>query len=449
MDRIEALLASVHRLAGSLDIKKYDLSGRVSEDISVSVQGGRVDQMSASDSIVVLVRVWHPSGAVGVASTSDISEGGLETALAMAREVSTQAPREDAPIFSPEATAALAEVEMPQALEPVTAGLLAETLLRVEQRVLSAHPAMQSIPYNGLSQQATTSFYLHSEGATRRQKAARCSLYLYPKAEEVGRRGRMGNAVRQAASFLGLDIDGCVEESVQKVLSHLDYEKIPSGRYGVVFSPSAILALLGAFSNLWNARHILDQKSLSRPEDIGKQIASPCLSLSDYPLHPYNIRMPLFDGEGTPTRKTPIISDGQLVSFLHCANTAMVMGQPLTGHAVVGARVSVDAHYLHLQRAKSAASELSLESTDDLVYVDKLTALHAGTQALQGSFSLPFDGWRYQRGERRSIEAATVAGDILPMLKQIVHISHQEKALPSGAAADVWVEELSIAGSES
>ncbi|MCB9644014.1 MAG: TldD/PmbA family protein [Myxococcales bacterium] len=449
MDQVDALLATAHQLAGRLELKKYDISGKVSRDVSVSAEKGSVDQISASDSTNVLVRVWHPSGAVGVTVTSDISENGLEAAFAMARDVSAQAPKEDAPIFSPEAMADLADVATPEPSEPVSPGVLVDAILSIEDRVMSAHPAIKAIPYNGLVQQAVTSFYCHSEGAARRKDGAHCYVYLYPKAEEEGRAPRMGHSTKLSTSFGKLDIDGCIEESVNRVLSHLAYEKIPSGKYTTVFSPHAILSLLGAFSNLWNARSILDKKSLSKAEDLGASIASPLLSLSDHPHHPKNTLMPLFDGEGTPTRHTPILQAGKLVSFLQCANTAQAMQQPLTGHAVMGARVGVSSHFLHLQRAEGAeCAPRRLEDAEDIVYVDKVTALHAGVQALQGSFSLPFDGWRYQGGKRSSIEAATVAGDILDLLKQIVYISDEEVVIPSGAAADTWVEGLSITGSE-
>jgi PmbA protein len=34
-----------------------------------------------------------------------------------------------------------------------------------------------------------------------------------------------------------------------------------------------------------------------------------------------------------------------------------------------------------------------LETAENVVLIDSLQALHAGVNSLQGSFSLPFDGW--------------------------------------------------------
>jgi PmbA protein len=80
------------------------------------------------------------------------------------------------------------------------------------------------------------------------------------------------------------------------------------------------------------------------------------------------------------------------------------------------------------------------------VWIDSLSALHAGVKASQGSFSLPFDGWLVKNGAVRSVEAATVAGDIRTLLKAIVGFEGEAKITPDGLCPLVWVEGLSITG---
>ncbi len=80
------------------------------------------------------------------------------------------------------------------------------------------------------------------------------------------------------------------------------------------------------------------------------------------------------------------------------------------------------------------------------MWIDSLSALHAGVKASQGSFSLPFDGWLLRNGERRSIEAATVAGDIRQVLRSIVGFEGEPLITPDGLCPHVWIEGLSITG---
>ena len=78
--------------------------------------------------------------------------------------------------------------------------------------------------------------------------------------------------------------------------------------------------------------------------------------------------------------------------------------------------------------------------------IDELSALHSGIKASQGSFSLPFDGWIVNEGKKTSIEAATVAGDILILLNSIVKIENEQIVTHQGISPYIWVENISITG---
>ncbi|MEO0867742.1 MAG: TldD/PmbA family protein, partial [Cyanobacteria bacterium J06642_11] len=366
-------------------------------------------------------------------------------ALKTASEASAFGATENIPDFSPEATAPLPEVDVALA-EPVPVGSMIDQLVKAEQALLNAHDAIAAVPYNGIAQNAVEHFYVNSDGAQRSEERTSASVYLYTKTEQEGRKPRSGSAVRIGIGPETLDVDGCLQEATDKTLSHLDYQKIDSGKYRVVFSPEAVLSLMRAFGNLYNAQSILDKRSLSTPESLNTAIASPLLSVYDDALHTGNISPETFDGEGTPTRRLSIIDKGVLTNFLHSAGTAKRMGAKPTGHASIGAKVSVGSNFLHITQGDPADTSYDLETADNVILIDELQALHAGVNALQGSFSLPFDGWLIKNGQRTSIESATVAGDFREVLKSIIYVSPEEKVTPSGVAPHVWVDGLSITG---
>jgi PmbA protein len=212
--------------------------------------------------------------------------------------------------------------------------------------------------------------------------------------------------------------------------------------------------LIGAFSSLFNARAVLDGVSLSSRNSLGQSLAVPFLSIADNGLHPGNIGASNFDGEGTPTRRLSLVEGGVLQNFLHSEATARAFGVAPTGHAGLGAKVSVGPDWFEIGATPGAAGAAlgldrlaaSSQGGAGLVLIDSLSALHAGVKASQGSFSLPFDGWLLQGGEARSIEAATVAGDIRSLLKAIVGFEGEAKVTPDGLCPHVWVEGLSITG---
>lgn len=442
---IEEIASSAKAGADKLGIRKFDIYGATVDETSVKVDQGEPDQVKASNRSSVTVRVWNENNTMGVTSTTDVDPNGLELALKTAYEASFFGVKENVPDFSPEATAPIEAIAKEPA-EPAPVSDLLDKLIGAEKALIEVHPAIAGVPYNGLAQRLSDRFYLNSDGAMRREARSTASIYLYSKTEEEGKKPRSGGAFRLSRSVTELDVDGCLKETAEKTISHLNYQKIPTGKYRVVFSPEAFLSLLGAFSNLFNAQSILDRQSLSTPESLGTQIASPLLSVCDDALHPKNPAPITFDGEGTPTRRIPLITNGVLSSFIHSAGTAKRMNAQPTGHASIGAKVTISPNFYHVFAGEAAEQNYSLETAENVVLIDDVQALHAGVKALQGSFSLPFDGWLVNKGERVSIESATVAGDFLDLLKSIIYVEQEEHLTASGVCPYIWVDELSITG---
>ncbi|MCP9774405.1 TldD/PmbA family protein [Cyanobium sp. WAJ14-Wanaka] len=444
-----SLRGRLEALAQSNGISRWDLGASCSTDTSVQVDRGEAKQMKGAQRSAITVRVWNGDGLVGITSTSDLSEPGLAKALAGARDASAFGNPDDIPAFSPLATAPLAPLEQP-IQEPISILTMLETLKGAEAKLLDSHAAIGTVPYNGLAQRSSERIYLNSDGACRQQKLTTASLYLYARAEETGRKPRSAGAVRLAYGAGSLDIEGCIQEAAERTISHLNYRPIETGHYTCVFSPEAFLDLIGAFSSLFNARAIIDGVSLSNQESVGEQLAVPFLSITDNGLNPGNVGASAFDGEGTPTAALALLEAGVIRNFLHSEATARHFGVNPTGHAGMGAKVSVGADWFEIGPTPgSGGGQQGLNQNQHqspLVVIDSLSALHAGVKASQGSFSLPFDGWLIKDGEKHSIEAATVAGDIRTLLKSLVGFEGAAKVTPDGLCPQVWAEGLSITG---
>ncbi len=445
MSSVSEIASSAEAIARQLGIEKYDIYGSTVDETSVQVDTGEPKQVKASNRSSVIVRVWNADNTLGVTSTTDVDAKGLELALKTAYEASFFGAKENIPDFSPEATAPIPDATAEKA-ESAPVNQLIHTLAGVERKLLDSHEAIVGVPYNGLAQRSVDKFYVNSQGARRTDARAYTSLYLYSKTQQEGKKPRSAGAFRINRSLDQLDLEGCVQEAAEKTISHLNYQKIKTGKYRVVFSAEAFLSLLGAFSNLFNAQSVLDKQSLSTPDSLGEAIASPLLSVSDDALHPANVAEVRFDGEGTPTRRVSLISKGKLSGFLHSAGTAKRLNAQPTGHANIGAKVTVSPHFYHVFSEVEPEATYSLDTAENVVLIDDLSALHAGVNALQGSFSLPFDGWLVNHGEKVSIDSATIAGDIRDLLKAIVYVEPEAELTPSGVCPRIWIEGLSITG---
>ena len=435
--------------AKNLNIKKWDFGASFSNDFSVQIDRGVAKQLKASQKQVLTLRVWNDNDLVGITTTSDLSEVGLQKALFQANLASEYGNKNEKTDFSPLSKDPIKSL-ITKDKNPAGIKKLLKVLRIAEISLLKKHVAIKSIPYNGLSESFFKRVYANSEGASRSYQNSQAALYLYARAEEKNKKPRSSGAVKIGYSLGDIDVDSCINEAAEKTISHLNYSPIQTGKYKICFSPEAFLTLLNAFSSMFNARSILDGVSISSKDSLGEVVSNPSLNLYDDGLHEENISSVPFDGEGTPTKKICIINEGILKNFIHSELTARIFKTNPTGHAGLGSKVSVSPDWLVVERSNNHSS---LDSNlthkrylEKYIYIEELNAIHAGVKASQGSFSLPFDGWLINNGEKISIESATVAGDFKTLLKNIVNIETDQITTTNGISPHVWIKELSITG---
>ena len=431
------------------NIIKWDIGASSSRDISVQVQNGNAKQLKGSQRNSMTLRVWNNNNQVGITSTSDLTNKGIEKAMKGAIEASFFGNENESPEFSSLAKSPIKEINSRLNKDHGIDELLT-ILKKAERQLIDTHKSIDSVPYNGLSESHIERIYINSDGANRYMKLSQASIYLYAKAQEENKKPRSAGGISIKPNLEQLDINSCIKETSTKLISHLNYKAIQTKKYLICFTPEAFLQLISAFSSMFNARSIIDGLSLMNKDSLGKQIAVKSLNISDEGLHPENVGAFSFDGEGTPTQNINLIESGVLKNLLHSEATARKFGVNPTGHAGLGAKVSVSPDWLVISKSEGAKDKdksLSIKNTiNEYILIDELSALHSGVKASQGSFSLPFDGWIVNDGKKSSIEAATVAGDILKVLNSIVNIENEQIITHQGISPYVWVENISITG---
>ena len=445
----ETLIQLLEKYSKESEISKWDVGASSSRDLSVQVQQGTAKQLKGSQRNSMTLRVWNKNNKVGITSTSDLTNNGIKKAMKGAIQASLFGNEKDSPDFSSLAKSPLNVVSKDQSKYHSIDELL--TILKAaEKKLIETHKSIDSVPYNGLSESFLERVYINSDGANRYMKLSQSSIYLYAKAQQTNKKPRSAGGVRVNSNLEQLDIDSCIKETSKKLISHLNYKSIETKKYLICFTPESFLQLISAFSSMFNARSIIDGVSLMNKDSIGKQIAVRNLNISDEGLHPENVGAFSFDGEGTPTQNIDLVKSGVLKNLIHSEATARKFGVNPTGHAGLGAKVSVSPDWLVVSKCETEIDneqDLSVKNTlKEYILIDELSALHSGVKASQGSFSLPFDGWIVNNGIKASIDAATVAGDILEVLNSIVKIEKNQIVTHQGISPYIWVENISITG---
>jgi PmbA protein len=229
-----------------------------------------------------------------------------------------------------------------------------------------------------------------------------------------------------------------------RAVRRLGSRKINTTEVPVIFDPenaaSLIRALAGAASgpSLYRrASFLLDR--------LGTTIAAPRVTVVDDGLIPGALGSRPFDGEGLATRRTVLVREGVLESYLLDSYSARKLGLTSTHHAVRdGSGVTVATTNLMLLAGPSTPAEL-IASVKRGLYVTELIGF--GVNAVTGDYSRGAVGLWIENGElTHPVEEVTVAGNLLEMFTRIEGIGNDLTLRDRTAAPTLLIGRMVVAG---
>jgi PmbA protein len=185
----------------------------------------------------------------------------------------------------------------------------------------------------------------------------------------------------------------------------------------------------------------------------GDEIADGALALVDDATDPGGPSSAPFDGEGSPSRRTPLIGDGRLLTYLFDARTARKAGRATTGNASRGSYRSppaVGTTNLILEPGEEELEGLFRTAGDGL-FVTDVAGLHSGVNPVSGTFSVGATGRLIEGGEAGApVRELTIASDLVSMLQAVEKVGSQARWVPFGGSVNappILVSEMAISGS--
>jgi PmbA protein len=133
----------------------------------------------------------------------------------------------------------------------------------------------------------------------------------------------------------GVDLDRLVDDLSRRLTWCETIVELKPGTMPVLFSPEGALVLWGPLASALNGKTVMQETSPLR-EKLGQTILDPRISLTDDGLLPGASGSSRFDDEGLPRRRTALIEEGVLKSFVHDLETARATGQEPTGNGERG-----------------------------------------------------------------------------------------------------------------
>ena len=415
------------------------------KELSIEVRDGRVETMKLAGETGLGLRLML-GGQVGFAYTSDLNAGPLDDVVgqALANAAGTSG---DPHRVLPEPTATYPRLDLyDPAIKNASVEEKIELARTMEREARAYDPRVKIIENSSYADAEVEVVLVNSLGARLSYKGAYCGIYLSLVAGE-GDDSQTGFALDYRLDFNNLDAGRVGKEAARRAVRMLGARPVATGKVPVVFEPYVATGFLGLLSPALSAEAVQKGRSLFAGK-VGVRVASDLINIADDGALPGGIASTPFDGEGVPTSRTGLISNGILNGYLHNTYTASKDGVTSTGNGVRGSFKStpeVGSTNFFIEAGKSSPDEI-ISGIKSGFYVTEVMGMHTANP-ISGDFSLGAAGLWIENGRIASpVRGVAMAGNILDLLKNVEAVGSDLTFFGGRGSPTLLIKEMSISG---
>ena len=300
-----------------------EVSVRFTDASLTRFANNEIHQNVAERSAAVSVRVgvgrrW------GTASTNDLSDGGVQKAVAQASEIAQALPDSDRylPLLAPATTPSVGSYDIDTAeYGPMQRAAEVRTIIgKAAGAGLTAAGAFRTGAH-GTAVANSEGLFVYHAGTTADLMA------VVMDDDASGHAGQLSTRVGD------IDAEAVADEAAAKAIAGRAPRSLPPGDYEVVLEEFAVSDMLDFLGYVGFGGLAVEEGRSFMSGRLGEAVMGPNVSIGDDPLDPAGIPRP-FDAEGAPARQVDLVRDGAAVSPVHDRFTAAKAGAETTGHAL-------------------------------------------------------------------------------------------------------------------
>lgn len=296
---------------------------------------------------------------------------------------------------------------------------------------------------SGFSASEGRSLIINSNGVSIEDEGTGFGIGLSVTMQKDGQIATAYNS--QSSRFFDLDGEKLAIEVCDLAKKSLNSKPVETNDYDVVLDYYAATGLLQTFINAFNGENVMRGRSILK-DKMGLEIANPHMSLVDNPLLEKGMCTAKCDGEGSISKKTELIKNGVLNSFIYDIYTANKAGVETTSNGLRGS-------YLTTPMIAPTNLELKFNEMKDLNEIGKgvLTTSVLGAHTanpISGDFSVEAsNAFKIENGELTdSISKAMISGNIFEIMKKVEGIESEVKQYGSFIIPKLLVHDLRVVG---
>jgi PmbA protein len=450
---LENLVADVVAQAMRAGASDAEAVAREGDEFSVNVRMGQVETLKESGSRALGLRVFLGKRSAST-STSDLTPEGIrrlvEGALALARvtEEDPFAGLADAEEFG----AAPGDLHLYfDDVYSLPGPERIEWARRAEAAAMAADKRIANSDGGSFDAATGRRAMANSRGFAGSYRTSYAGVSAAPLAvDERGQMQRDGwwSSARSLALLEPPESVGA--EAARRALRRLGARRVPTQRAPIVFAPETARSLIGSVFEavsgdaVWRGASYLAGK-------LGQTIAAPSVTIVDdnlmlLPTGAGGFGTSPFDGEGLPSRRTVVVENGVLRSYLLNTYAARKLGMKSTHNASRGlaGAPGVGAGNLFLLPGTLSPEQIIGDVKQGL-YVTGLMGF--GVNTVTGDYSRGATGLWIENGQlTHAVEEVTIAGNLGEMLRNVAAIGNDLIFRGAVASPTLRIDGMTIAG---
>jgi len=432
------------RKRGATEADVMVVDGR---NLSVQVRLSAVDRLTKAREKRLGLRVFFGKRSAST-STSDFSSASLDRLVSDTCALA-QAVAEDPVSGLPEGgvyATDLPNLDLYDATELGTDEHIA-LAKRAEAAALGADPRLSNSEGSDFNSSDGHILLANSHGFVGDYRSSSFSMSVSPVATDPATGGMQRDswyAIQRA--YARLDSPESVgREAARRTLRRLGARKVSTCKAPVIFDQEMAGSLLGTLCGALSGYALYKGASFLIGQ-LGKKIAPETVTVYDDGRMPRGFGSRPFDGEGLPTRKTPVIERGVLKSYLLDTYSGRKLGMASTGNASRGVGDSPSAGPTNFYLVPGAVPPKDIiRSVTRGLYVTELIGF--GINMVTGDYSRGAAGFWIENGELAyPVEEITIAGNLKRLFLDVDMIGNDLEFRGRIASPTIKIGEMTIAG---
>ena len=451
---LESLTADVVALAIKAGATDAEAVVREGDEFSVNVRMGQVETLKESGSRGLGLRVFLGTKSAST-STSDLTPDGIrqlvEGAMALAKVT------EEDPFTGLPETAEFGAIpdDLHLFYDDVYSLSGPERIAwarRAEAAALAADPRITNSDGGSFDAATGRKVMANSRGFVGGYRTSYAGVSAAPLAMDTNgsmQRDGWWSGARRLADLESPESIG--QEAARRTLRRLGARRVPTQCVPIVFAPEVARSLIGSIfeaasgDSIWRHASFLAGK-------LGNQIATPTITIIDdntmlLPTGVGGFGSSPFDGEGLPSRRTPVVEGGVLRNYLLNSYSARKLGMKSTHNASRGlaGTPGIGCGNLYLEPGQLTQEEI-IASVPAGLFVTSLMGF--GVNVVTGDYSRGATGLWIENGHlTHAVEEVTIAGNLAQMLMNVTAIGNDLVFRGSVASPTLRIDGMTIAGS--